>query len=118
MPETTEGEFTTKRKHSDPSTHQEPVDKTCKKIVPAHLEESFEILHKLLPINFDSLNKYLLDIIEMTSGNPDIKSTESPWRKRETFWIISLKTLNALGINGRLGRPISNLLDLTVCYTR
>jgi hypothetical protein len=49
-----------------------------------------------------------LEIIDMITGDPASKSVEQKRISRETFWIINLKTLHPLGINGRLGRPISN----------
>ena len=48
------------------------------------------------------------EIIDVIKGNPDTKSTETFRLARETHWIITLQTLAPLGINGRLGRPISS----------
>ena len=49
-----------------------------------------------------------LEIIDVINGNPESSLVEGPRLKRETHWIITLQTLNSLGINGRLGRPISS----------
>ena len=48
-----------------------------------------------------------LEILDTILGNPDSKNVLSRRLDKETHWIITLKTLHPLGINGRLGRPIS-----------
>ena len=54
---------------------------------------------------FEEATKEIIDVIR---GNPADARIESLRLKRETYWIITLQTLSPLGINGRLGRPISS----------
>jgi hypothetical protein len=54
------------------------------------------------------INKARIEIIDVMKGDPESKEIELKRIQRETTWIINLKTLNPLGINGRLGRPISS----------
>lgn len=55
-----------------------------------------------------TFEKAKFEIIDIITGNPDCRKVETTRLKQETFWIINLlKTLNPLGINARLGRPIS-----------
>jgi hypothetical protein len=52
--------------------------------------------------------KARIEVIDVIKSNPDCQVTENRRISRETHWIITLKTLSPLGINGRLGRPISS----------
>ena len=47
------------------------------------------------------------EIIDIIKGNPDCQNVERVRLQQETYWIINLQTLSPLGINARLGRPIS-----------
>ena len=47
-PKNTEGDSSNKRKLSDHASEQQPASKTQKKLVPAHLEDSFKIIRRLL----------------------------------------------------------------------
>ena len=53
-------------------------------------------------------NDASIEIIDVIKGNPDSKKCLATRLKQKKFWIITLQTLNPLGINGRSGRPISS----------
>ena len=52
--------------------------------------------------------KATFEIIDIIKGNPESLQVEKIRLQRETYWIITLQTLSPLGINGRLGKPISS----------
>jgi hypothetical protein len=56
------------------------------------VSEHFNIICKRPP-------KYMFQIIETIRGDPKLEATMTHRRKRETFWILTLRTLEPFGIN-------------------
>ena len=69
---------------------------------------------QLPPISINHLTYFseaTLEIIEIIRGPPNTDHVLKTRIQRETYWIITFKSLSSIGINGRLGRPILVLID-------